>query len=345
MSEKIRFALIGAGSIAPYHARAILAAKNAELVAVRSSSKERAENFARKFNIKYYTDYDELLKDKDIDAVDIVGKNYMHAELGMKAALAGKHVLVEKPMDISLERAQALINACKASKVKLSVIFQRRFDKTTVMLKKLVQQEKFGKIFLVKASSKKYRTQAYFDSSEWRGKKQFAGGGVLIHQAIHVIDLLQWIVGDVDSVKGSTATLSHKIEGEDVGVGLLKFKNGALGIIEGTTSVCANMPEKIEIHGTKGSIIVEGNKLGTRITYLNFGNNSLKSRFYYFLLSKFYSLVPMRAGSFKAQIEDFAAAIQKDTAPFVSGESAKKSLGIILALYKSSETGKEVRLE
>lgn len=337
--KKIRFALIGTSSVAPRHAEAIINSRNAKLVAVRSSSKERAESFAKRFGIEAYTDYKALLKRDDIDAVDIVTMNCTHADFGIQAALAGKHVLVEKPIDTSLEKADELIRMCKRNKVVLSVIFQRRFDKTTQKLKRMIEKGRFGKIFLVRASSKKFRPQKYFDG--WRGMKKYSGGGVLITHTIHVIDLLHYLVGPVSSVDGKIATSTHDTENEDVGIGLLKFKNGALGVIEGTNSVCANTPDRIEIYGSRGSIVVEEGRLGPRITQFNFGNNSLKSRFYYLILSKIQSLIPTRAGTFKAQIENFAEAVIANKPLVVEAESAKKSLEIVLALYESSKSGRE----
>ncbi len=334
---KIKFAIIGTGNIAHKHAKAIMSIKDTELVAVYSSAKERAENFAHKYKIKEYTDYKELLKNKEITAVDIVTINNLHAELGVLAAKSGKHILIEKPIDTSVEKADELIKSCKENNVKLSVVSQHRFDYAVQWAKKEVEKNTLGDLNLGNVSIKLNRSKNYYESSEkWRKLNKFAGGGVLIMQAIHYIDLLLWFFGEVKSVYGKIETKMHDIEGEDTAVAIIKFKSGAVATIEATTASIKTLKDKFEIHGTKGSIILEGTKLYSKIKTINTEKNQVKKR----LLSYF----KLKNGTIKDQIQDFNNSIIYSKEPFVTGYDGKKALELILSIYKSSELNKEINL-
>ncbi len=335
----IKFALIGTGHIAHVHAKAIKRIKGAELIAVKGSDNQRTKDFAGKYNIKDYLDYDELLKNKDINAVDIVTLNNLHADLGIKAAQAGKHVLVEKPIDISLEKAENLIRTCQKNKVKLGVISQKRFDKSILWLKKEINSGTFGNLILGNASVKWNRTRKYFDSSQqWRKKNEISGGGVLILQAIHYIDLLLWLFGGAESVYGKIDTKLHDIEGEDIGLGIIKFKSGALATISATTTVVKNLPDILEVHGDKGSAVLTAGKYRNYVSILNLKNRIKKFKV------KFYNYFVFRKGTIKDQIKNFVYSIQEEKEPLVTGIDGKNALELVLAIYKSSKTGKEIKL-
>ncbi len=332
----INFALIGTGSIAEKHAQALKSLPNTKLLAIRSNDRARAEAFAKRYEIPHvYTDYTELLANPEINAVDIVTANNTHADLGIQAAKAGKHVLVEKPIDISVKKAEQLIHACKQHNVKLSVISQYRFDEAVLELKKLLDKGLFGKIFLSNASVKWSRKKEYYDASGgWRKNLATAGGGVLIVQAIHHFDLLLYLLGDVESVYAK-AGHAYKMEVEDTLVGLLKFKNGALATFEASTTLPNQLNDRLEIHGEKGSAILTKNKtvhfftlLQTKLSLLD----SLKTRSHF------------KKGHIKQQIQDFTLAIQENRPPRVTGEDGLKTLKTILALYESETLKNEVRL-
>ncbi|MDN4073893.1 Gfo/Idh/MocA family protein [Fictibacillus terranigra] len=182
--------------------------------------------------------------------------------MAIGACKHGKHVIVEKPMDITLEKANEMIKAAKQNKVKLAVMSQRRFDDSTVFLKNAVENNRLGKLVLGDASIKWFRSQEYYDSGDWRGTWRFDGGGCLMNQGIHAIDLLQYIMGDVESVSANVATLTHeRIEVEDVATAAIRFKSGALGTIVGTTSAFPGLSARLEIHGEYGSATIDNDQL------------------------------------------------------------------------------------
>jgi len=331
--EKLNFALVGTGHIAHVHARAIKSLKNANLIAVRGSDKSHTESFAKKFGAQAYTDYESLLKKENIDVVDIVAQSNMHADFGVLAAEAGKHVIVEKPIDISLEKADLLINACRKNGVKLSVISQHRFDSAVIALKKAIDAGDFGRLFFGRAAIHWQRTQEYYDTSNWRKNIALAGGGALMTQAIHYIDILRWLFGDVESVSGEIATVAHKIEVEDIGTGILRFKSGALGQIEGDTAVQHNMPNTIEAHGTSGSAILNGWRFANRAVLWQ------TSRSF-----DFRHLLAFMPGTIRNQILNFTSAIKTNALPAVTGEDGRTALEIVLAIYKSAMQKCEVAL-
>ncbi|HLC85795.1 MAG TPA: Gfo/Idh/MocA family oxidoreductase [Candidatus Nanoarchaeia archaeon] len=337
---KIGIALIGTGAIAEVHAKAIQECGHTELVAVRSRDIKRAEYLAKKYSAKTYTDYDELLKDPKVDAVDIVGINNMHAELGIKAAKAKKHVLVEKPIDVSVEKAEELIKECKKNNVKLSVISQERFDSATNVIKSAAERGQLGKIFMASMSVKWKRTQQYYDSSEgWRKNRETAGGGVLIVQAIHHLDLLIWLLGDVESVYGRSETKLHNIECEDTVAAILKFRNGTLATVEASSAVKSMMNDRLELHGDKGSVILESDVLTHRIKKWTTGKGRMKD-----IIQKIKHIHHIKKGRIKNQVEDFAESIINNREPKVKGEDGLKALQVIQAIYKSANLKKEVSL-
>ena len=335
---KIKFVLIGTGKNAHRHARAMLSLKNTELIAVFSKSKERSEKFAEKYKIKSYTDYNELLKNKEINAIDIVNINNLHGDFGILGAKAGKHILVEKPIDVSLEKTEQLIKVCEENKVKLSVISQHRFDSALQWTKKEIEKENLGNLIFGNISIKWNRSKDYYESSEkWRKLNEFSGGGVLIIQAIHYIDLLLWIFGDVKSVYGKIDTKLHEIEGEDTAVAILKFKSGAIATIEATTAVVKTLKDKLEVHGTKGSIILEGNKVINRVKTINIEKHQIKKR----IISYF----KLKNGFIKDQIQDFVDSIIYNKEPSITGMDGKKALEVVLSIFKSSNLSKEIILK
>lgn len=341
-SEKIGFGIIGAGMISSFHARSIKELEGAELVAIAGRSKENAQKLAEEFNVPFYLDYHELLRRNDIQVINICTPSGLHMEPTLAAAKAGKHVIVEKPLEINLERADRMIEACRSSGVKLACIFQNRFFSETVRLREAVDSGRLGKLILGDAYVKWYRDQQYYDSVDWRGTLEGDGGAALINQSIHTIDLLQWIMGPVDTIFGKTGTFTHKIEGEDLGLAILNFSSGAMGVIEGSTSTYPGFPERLEVHGEKGSIILEGGNIKAWIIQ---GEEQIPAD--HGPEKKGVGASSPMAISYKghkAQIGDMIEAIRMDRDPIVDGHEAKKSLQIVRAIYQSSASGQMVKL-
>jgi UDP-N-acetyl-2-amino-2-deoxyglucuronate dehydrogenase len=317
MSKIINFALIGTGGIAEKHIVAINAVKEANLLGVLSlSNLNKAKKIANKYNVKVYTDYLDVLNDDKVEAIDIVSRNDMHAKLGIKAADHKKHVLVEKPLTTNLNDADKLINACFKNKVKLSNVFQNRFADIYQRLKEDICKGKFGKVILVKFSWCLYKNNNYFLSSPWRKSKKQAGGGLLIMNIIHYIDLLLWFFGPAVSVTGKIKNRKFKnIQVEDTVWAVIRFKNDIEAIIYGTIASPVSAPPSLEIYGAKKNFSFKDS--------LNLIN---------------------KEKLFAEQISNFTQAIQKNKKPLIGGREGRNSLEVVLNIYRSSKLNREVKL-
>lgn len=256
---KWKFGIIGCGNVAQIHAQAIHAMENAELVAVYGRNEEKVKSFATTYSCSAFDDLEHMLQTADINIVTVVTPSGAHLDPCVEAAKAGKHIICEKPVEINTKRIQDIISACKEHNVLLSGIYNRRFFPAIQLIKEAIQQNRFGTISLVEAQIKWYRSQEYYDSGEWRGTKKLDGGGVLMNQGIHTIDLLLYLMGPVSRLTASVATLSHeRIEVEDTAVALLEFDTGARGVIQGSTSCWSTTGHPAEIHicGNKGSVFL-----------------------------------------------------------------------------------------
>ena len=340
--KPLGFGIIGTGAIAGMHAAAINASEETELVAVLSSTEARAKLAEEKFNVPADHDIDLFLSRKDIDVVCICTHSGNHLEPAIAAANVGKHILLEKPIEVSTERADELINSCEKAGVKLGVIFQNRLKPGYLKLKEAVQSGKIGKLLMGTAAINWYRDPSYYSSSSWKGTKDGDGGAALINQGVHTIDLLLDIMGDAEAVYGQVKTMVHKIEGEDLATAIVNFKNGALGTITGGTSLYPGNPERLEIYGEKGNIILEGGKIVAwnikdEESEVNAGTDIGGSG----------ASDPM-AIDFRLhqiQIEDMVEAIRNNSKPVVTGQDAKRSLALILGIYQSSMENKKVNLK
>lgn len=342
MEDRIlNFAIIGCGVIAPNHAKAIINTPSARLVAVADIIEERAVKFAQEYNCNWYTDYKKMLDRPDIDVVNICTPSGLHSEMAIEAMKRGKHVITEKPMAITLEQADAMISASKEFKRKLACIFQRRTQSVFKKIKEVTSQGAIGRLILGDAYMKYFRSQAYYDSGDWRGTWALDGGGALMNQGIHCIDLMQWIMGEVGSVFAYTRTLARRIEVEDTAVSVLEYKNGAIGVIEGTTSVVPGFDHRLEFHGVDGSILVDGEKIvkwevpGVELdldSQETVGSTASDPRAIGYL-------------GHQLLIQDMIEAIKNDRDPLITGEEGKKALKIILAIYKSSRERREIYLD
>lgn len=331
MKDILNFAVVGCGVIGDDQIQAVAKTEGARLAAICDTNREALRASAEKYGVTAYNSLDELLAVNEIDVVCFATPSGTHAALGMKAAEAGKHVIVEKPIDITLEKADALIAACKKSGVKLSCIFQNRFDRASLEVKKAIDAGIFGKPHFGACHVKWYRSSDYYKSAGWRGTWAMDGGGALINQSIHTIDLLLQFMGPVESVSGQCGTFTHEgLEVEDTGAALLRFKSGAIGIIEGTTSAYPGLGTRVDIYGSLGSVVIE--------------NRAVKE--WKLLSGQEYTpdiSLPER-GRHYMQFNDMVDAIKNNREPLINGQEARRSLELVLAIYRSSNTGKVVKL-
>jgi UDP-N-acetyl-2-amino-2-deoxyglucuronate dehydrogenase len=253
--------IIGAGNISDTHARAALEINGVEIAAVYGSNRDKAARMAQLYGGAVYEDLETFLEHKPLDMVMIGSPSGLHAEQGIAAARRGLHVLVEKPIDITTERTDLLINECERAEVKLGVCFQDRVAPDIARLKQLVDAGRLGKPMLVSGRVKWYRPPEYYRDSRWRGTSALDGGGALINQGVHTVDLLLWLMGDVARVNAKAITALHDIEVEDTVVATVQFANGAIGTLEAATSAYPGYPRRIELTGSEGTIILEDNQI------------------------------------------------------------------------------------
>lgn len=330
-NSAMRFAVIGCGRISAKHGEAISNLPQAKLVAACDIVPARAEQFTAKYGGEAYTDYRELLLRDDIDIVTVATPSDLHATIGIAAAKAGKHVLVEKPMAMTLASADALIATCRNCGVKLGVIHQNRFNKSIVLLRQALEAGRFGKLTHGQATIRWNRDANYYAQAPWRGTK-LQDGGVLMNQSIHNIDLLQWMFGPAESVFGYTATHLRNIEMEDVGVAVIRFRSGALGVIEAASTIYPkNIEETLNIFGETGSVMVGGIAVN-RIETWEFPDSAKEKEA---IFSAQENDPPTVYGyGHQALFANMIEAIRTDILPAVPGEEGRKALEIILAIYR-----------
>jgi predicted dehydrogenase len=343
-------AIVGCGMIARFHARALAEVPGTRVAALVSRSEGSARKFAEELNqqVACYTDLGEALARTNVHVVIITTPSGAHLEPAVMAAKAGKHVVVEKPLEITPERCDQVIAACEANKVLLCTIFPSRFGDANVELKKAVEAGRFGRLTLGETTCKWWRSQAYYDEGGWKGTKALDGGGALMNQAIHQVDLLQWVMGDVEQIAGFTATLAHeRIEVEDTAVACLRFANGALGVIQATTSVHPGLPKTIGVHGDKGTVVIEQDDvLRWDFTPESPGDAEVKARFAQKTGASGGSSNPAAISheGHRRQLADFVAAIRGGGRPLVDGREGRKAVAIIEAIYRAAASGQAVRL-
>jgi UDP-N-acetyl-2-amino-2-deoxyglucuronate dehydrogenase len=345
------FAIVGCGMIARVHARALADVPGTRLVALvsRHAANARAVMESAGVSCEAYTDLKPALARKDVDIVIVTTPSGAHMEPAVAAALSGRHVVVEKPLEITLERCDRIIEACERKRVKLCTIFPSRFGDANIEVKRAIDAGRFGRLTLGETTCKWWRPQSYYDDGGWKGTRALDGGGALMNQAIHNVDLLAWMMGPATHVSGFAATLAHeRIEVEDTAVACLHFKNGALGVIQAATSIWPGLPKTIAIHGNKGTAVVEQDDLirwefDTPIPE----DAELRRRFAQKSGATGGSSNPAaisHAGHAR-QLADFVEAITAGREPLVDGREGKKAVAIILAIYKSALTGNVAKLD
>lgn len=332
----IHIGLIGGGNITETHAHAARAIPGVEISAIHGTNAEKTARLCHEYGGTAYQDFDAFLKHRPMDLVIIGSPSGLHAEHGIAAARRGMHVLTEKPIEISTERADALIEAAKQAGVQLGVIFQDRMKPHIRQLKSWLAQGLLGRVLFVDARVKWYRPPEYYANSHWRGTIALDGGGALINQGVHTVDLLLWLLGDVVHVQARTATLLHKIEAEDTAVATLEFVNGALGIFHATTAAYPGYPRRVEITGTEGTVILEHDRIisadlrnapaSASETYTPDENKSSSSA----AVSDF--------RGHQAVLEDFLAAIQNKRACACDGVEGRRSIALVESIYQAAKT-------
>lgn len=333
--KPINFAIVGCGFIAAKHLQAIASLPGCCLAAVHDVDFKAAESLAIKTRAIVYKSYDDLLADPGIDVVNLCTPGYLHHVMGIKAAACGKHLLVEKPLAVNLEDADALIDACDRAGVILATAHQNRYKGPVLELKKVLEQGKMGSISHGSAVLRWNRNRGYYAQKPWRGDSS-QGGGVLLNQAIHNIDLLQWMLGPVKSVYGRISHLSPGILAEEVALAVLKFKSGALGHIEACSSVYPeSLEEKLAVFGAQGTAVLSGRSIGQVEKWRFEGETPRPVN---------YEVNPLDPGGYHPLLQDLIECIKSGGCPLTGGREGRKPLEIITAIRRSSETGQPIDL-
>ena len=338
------FGIIGAGNIADFHAKAVESLPNAKLIGICGTNPDKVKVLAVKYSCKVFNDTSEMLQSSDVDIILIATPSGAHVEPAVEAAKYGKHVLCEKPLEISLERIDKMIAAHKESGTKLGGIFNYRYNDVVQVLKNAIDSGRFGTITNASIYVPWWRSDEYYQSS-WRGTWALDGGGALMNQSIHMVDMLQYVMGPVDSLYAYIATLGHpQIEVEDTAVAVVKFRNNGLGMIYGTTASYPGQFRRLEITGTKGTVIMEENSFKV----WQFAEPSDKDE----EIIKKYSVVEGGGGvsdpmaiPFEPHARNIAAfirSVEQYRTFEIDGREARKSVEIILGIYESSKSHKEV---
>jgi predicted dehydrogenase len=337
--QPFRFGLIGAGVAAEIHAAAMRRVPGVEVHAVADAVSERARVLAIRHGIPEVHESGEALAARaPVDAVAVLTPHHLHLPYVLAAARAGRHVLVEKAIAHTVAAADEMIEACRAHGVTLAGIFQNRFTPAARELRDAVSEGVLGRVFFASVTVKEHRSADYFRASPWRGRKAEAGGGVLMIQAIHMIDLLLWVLGMPRRVVAHTRTAVHDVEVEDVAVGLLEFEGGVTAVLQATTGAMPEQPPSVEIHGDRGTATVSG----------SWGHLAFRLRT---AVEPVGDIVPEprppepAVEPYAAQIADFVAAVRERRAPLVDGGEARKALVVVDALYRSASKGEWVTID
>jgi predicted dehydrogenase len=326
--------LIGSGNITQTHARAAMAIPNVKISAIYGTNPQTVTSVAAEHQAKPYLDFAAFLSHKPLDLVILGTPSGLHAQQGIAAAQHGLHVLTEKPLDINTKNADDLIAAAEKANVKLAVIFQDRLKPNVQRLKHWLHRGVLGKTLLVDARVKWYRPPDYYSGSKWRGTFALDGGGALINQAIHTVDLLLYLLGDVTRVQARTATLLHKIEAEDTAVATLEFASGAVGTLLATTAAYPGYPRRIEITGSEGTVILEHDRIITAdfrnppddLAAISAGDSNQSAS----------SATVTDVSGHKAILEDFLQAIANNAQPICDGREGRRSLALVESIYASA---------
>lgn len=334
----VRVALVGCGRISKNHLEAIARVEGLQLVSVADRDRARATAVGEQQGVPAFGSLEEMLAAVPSDLVSICTPSGLHPQHGAIAARAGRHVLTEKPMAISLAAADELVQACDQAGVHLFVVKQNRLNPPIQLLKRAVDKGRFGRLYMANVTVRWTRPQEYYDAEPWRGTWEFDGGAIM-NQASHYVDLMQWLVGPVESVMAKTATQARRIEAEDSGVAVLKFRSGALGVIEvSVLTYPRNLEGSITLLGEKGSVKIGGTAVN-RVEHWSFADYDDDDK-----LVELSNTAPPSVYGFGHQpyYENVLRVMQGRAAPDTDGRAGRKSLELILGIYESAKTGREV---
>ncbi|MCC6176152.1 MAG: Gfo/Idh/MocA family oxidoreductase [Chloroflexi bacterium] len=340
-NDAIGVGVIGAGLVGPTHAEAAARAPGGQLIAVCDLVAERAEAVAEQHGAIPLTEVDALLERRDIQIVSICLPTRLHLDVAERAVAAGKHIIVEKPLELSLERADRLLQAARKNNVQVAAIFNRRYIPALKATKRAVEEGLLGDLIAADMYYKSFRTQEYYDDSGWRGTWEVEGGAALINQGIHGVDLLRWVAGAVARVFGYTDHLRRAIEADDTTAAVARYANGAMGVIQAMTSIEPRLPDRLEYHGTKGSIQLANYRISSWSVP---GAESWPDAVVAEEETLLASTRSLESAGHHAQIAEIVAAIRDGRPPAVTGEEGRRSLEVVLAIYESARTGREVSI-
>jgi predicted dehydrogenase len=345
----LRSAIVGCGNIGKGHAPAYKGCREIQLAAVVDILRDRAASLGKEHGVPAYTKLKDVLKRPDIDFIDVCVPSGLHGDIAIAAAKAGKHCIVEKPLDVTPQRCDEIIAAFQGSGTVLGGIYQHRYHDDTRKLKAALDAGRLGKLTLLTCSTPWWRTQEYYESGDWRGTWNLDGGGALMNQSIHAIDLLVWFGGPVKRVTAYCALLAHeRIEVEDVAVAACEFQSGALGVIEGTTAAYPGSGVLHKVMGTGGMVYLTADKITHWRLRDEEGATAEKPQANVpaETVSKGAAADPtvLSDNLFSRNLDDIARAARTGGQPCVTGAEARKGVEVICAIYESARTGKEVRL-
>ncbi|MEO6447335.1 MAG: Gfo/Idh/MocA family oxidoreductase [Gemmatimonadaceae bacterium] len=336
----VRIAVVGCGRISKNHCEAIGKVAELQLVGVCDVVEERAREAGTREQVPWYTSYATMLEESRCDIVAVCTPSGMHPAHGMQAARAGKHVVCEKPMAITLTSADELVQACDDAGVQLFVVKQNRLNPPIQLLKRAIDKGRFGRLYMANTTVRWTRPQDYYDQASWRGTWEF-DGGAFMNQASHYVDLIQWLVGPVESIMAKTATLARRIETEDSGVALLKFRSGTLGVIEVTMlTYPRNLEGSITLLGEKGTVKIGGTAVNKVETW-QFADYDDDDKL---VESTTYSPTSVYGNGHEGYYRNVLAVLRGEATPDTDGRAGRKSLELILGIYESAKTGHEVPL-
>jgi predicted dehydrogenase len=334
----MKVGLLGGGNISDTHARAARAIPGVEIAAIYGPNRDKADKLARAYGGVVYDDVERFLDHRTLDIVAIGSPSGLHADQAIAAIGRGIHVLCEKPLDVTTARVDAVIDAADRGGVKVGVFFQDRLKPDIAKMKSMLVSGELGKPVFAAGHVRWYRPPEYYATSRWRGTRALDGGGALMNQAIHTVDVVQWLFGAVARVGGRTATLLHPIQTEDTAAAVLEFENGAIGVIEATTSSYPGYARRVDVSGSEGTLILEGDRLVATDLRATGGHSSAIPA----------EPPPENAASATVSdsvphqriFEDFIRAIRDDAVPVCDAREARPSVAIIEAIYRSAQTGK-----
>jgi UDP-N-acetyl-2-amino-2-deoxyglucuronate dehydrogenase len=331
----IQVGLVGGGNITETHARATRAIPGVEIAAICGTNTQNVARLCREYGGKPFEKFEVFLAHRPMALVILGSPSGLHASQGIAAAKRGLHVLTEKPIDISTARADALIDATQKAGVKLGVLFQDRMKPDIRRLKKWVDEGVLGQPLFVDARVKWYRPPEYYSNSKWRGTLALDGGGALVNQGVHTVDLLLWLLGNVVQVQARTANLLHKIEAEDTAIALLEFASGAYGVLHATTAAYPGYPRQVEISGSEGTVILEHDRIiaaNLRKAPPDFANDSTGDT-----NQSASSAAVTDFRGHQAVLEDFLEAVQHNRQPACDGAEGRRSIALVEAIYRAAK--------